>query len=125
MRRTRAMAGWTGVLLLGVTLGCASSAQSGKQALSSPPVDGCASLLAGRGGPTSPVTLSRAAKLRWVAFGDFGTGSVEQQAVAVALAEYARSHPLDLGLTLGDNFYEEGLTSAADPRWKGEWEDLY
>lgn len=91
----------------------------------SPPNSGCGALAAGGAAAIAPVVVSDAARIRVVAFGDFGTGAPEQRAVAAAIAAQAASEPFDLGLTLGDNFYEDGLASAADPRWKSQWEEPY
>jgi len=63
--------------------------------------------------------------VRVLAFGDFGTGSKEQKATAAAMRRYHADHPFDFGLTLGDNFYGEGLPSPDHPRWKEQFEDLY
>jgi tartrate-resistant acid phosphatase type 5 len=63
--------------------------------------------------------------LRVLAFGDFGTGSKEQKQVAASMLEYHRKKPFDFGITLGDNFYQVGMTSPSDERWKTWWEDLY
>ena len=72
--------------------------------------------------------------VRVVAFGDFGFGAADpkfelspadQQQVAAAMLEYHRRKPFDFGITLGDNFYADGMHSADDPRWQTWWEDLY
>jgi hypothetical protein len=63
--------------------------------------------------------------LRVVAFGDFGDGSASQRLTADAVRKAHATEPFDLGLSLGDNFYEEGSESPRDPRWKTQWEDLY
>jgi hypothetical protein len=63
--------------------------------------------------------------IRVLAFGDFGTGSEGMKKTAAAAAAHHGANPFDLGLTLGDNILSNGVTSPADPRWKGEWEDLY
>ncbi len=63
--------------------------------------------------------------IRVLAFGDFGTGSPAQKQTAAAMVTYAKSHPFDFGLTLGDNFYPRGLNSPDDPRWQTQWEELY
>ena len=60
-----------------------------------------------------------------VAFGDYGTGSSNQAAVARAIAQRNASMPFDLGITLGDNFYLCGVRSVSDPKWKSRWEDFY
>jgi tartrate-resistant acid phosphatase type 5 len=63
--------------------------------------------------------------IRVLAFGDFGTGSPQQLQVAAAMREYHRKSPFDFGITLGDNFYPNGVSSPDDPQWKAKWEDLY
>ena len=64
--------------------------------------------------------------IRVLAFGDFGTGTPEQIQTAAAMREYQKSHPLDFGITLGDNFYPSGAAVAPDdPQWKIRYEDLY
>ena len=60
-----------------------------------------------------------------VAFGDYGTGSVHQMAVAQAIARRHAEDRFDFGLTMGDNFYLCGVRSIKDPKWKRRWEDLY
>src|SRR5580692_5506600 len=60
-----------------------------------------------------------------VAFGDYGTGSSHQAAVARAIAQRNSSQRFDLGITLGDNFYFCGVRSVNDPKWKTRWEDFY
>jgi len=68
-------------------------------------------------GPDKPI--------RAIAFGDFGTGEPSQIRTAAAVRAYAKDHPFDFGITLGDNFYSAGMASTSDPRWKTQWEDLY
>jgi len=63
--------------------------------------------------------------IRAVAFGDFGSGEEGQKKTAAGLRAYAKAHPLDLGITLGDNFYPRGMDGPDDPRWKTQWESLY
>ncbi len=60
-----------------------------------------------------------------VAFGDYGSGSPQQAAVASAIAQRNASLPFDLGITLGDNFYFCGVRSVNDPKWQTRWEDMY
>lgn len=70
--------------------------------------------------------VARPASIRVLAFGDFGfKKSPNQRATADAMQRYHRQHPFDFGITLGDNFYGEGLSSPDDPRWKNEYEALY
>ena len=89
---------------------------------SAAPVDVCPGLLAGA---TVPAIRPAGSPIRFVAFGDFGDGSPAQLAVARAMAEYDRDKPFDFGITLGDNFYPEGLNDPASSRWNTEWEQPY
>jgi tartrate-resistant acid phosphatase type 5 len=63
--------------------------------------------------------------VRILAFGDFGDGGPTQMELARAMAEYDRRLPFDLGITLGDNFYETGLNSPTHHRWVSDWETPY
>jgi tartrate-resistant acid phosphatase type 5 len=72
--------------------------------------------------------------IRVLAFGDFGQGanfnsptapSDGQVKAASAMRAYNREHPFDFGITLGDNFYPNGLNTPTSFRWKVQWEDLY
>jgi predicted MPP superfamily phosphohydrolase len=63
--------------------------------------------------------------VRVLAFGDFGTGNADMTKSAAAVASYHRTHPFDMGVTLGDNVLSNGVTGTEDPRWKEVWEDLY
>jgi hypothetical protein len=65
--------------------------------------------------------------LHAVAFGDFGYEGDDSALAKVSDAIY-RLHqraPLDLGLTLGDNFYPRGVQSFDDPHWQNEWHRHY
>ncbi len=71
--------------------------------------------------------------IRVVTLGDFGYGSPgnrklageNQQQVARAMLEAHRQRSFDFGLTLGDNFYPDGMESLSDTRWQTLWRDLY
>jgi hypothetical protein len=65
------------------------------------------------------------ARVRLVAFGDFGQGTEAQKRVAAAMLKEHRARPFDFGITTGDNFYPRGMESPADPRWKTWWEEMY
>ena len=66
-----------------------------------------------------------AKKLHVVALGDFGSGDVNQAAVARAMAERNAEDRFDLGISLGDNFYRCGVRNTDAREWKLRWEDLY
>ncbi|MEQ8767392.1 MAG: tartrate-resistant acid phosphatase type 5 family protein [Planctomycetota bacterium] len=63
--------------------------------------------------------------LRFAVLGDMGTGNAGQHEVARALARRASWEPLDLILTVGDNFYPAGVTSVDDPQWQTKFEEVY
>jgi hypothetical protein len=63
--------------------------------------------------------------IRVLAFGDFGTSSPQQVQLAATMKEYQKKNPFDFGITLGDNFYPNGVSSPDDPQWKAKWEDMY
>jgi tartrate-resistant acid phosphatase type 5 len=67
----------------------------------------------------------RQKRLRALVIGDIGEPGPDQREVAGAVAAYHRARRFDLGVTVGDNFVPRGVTGPIDPRWKGEWEDLY
>jgi len=63
--------------------------------------------------------------IRVLAFGDFGDGGKGQREVASAMLQYHRQRPFDFAITLGDNFYNKGMRSVDDPRWRTWWDQLY
>jgi tartrate-resistant acid phosphatase type 5 len=75
--------------------------------------------------PPTVFDIGAPQSIRVLAFGDFGDGNEPQRATAAAMVAYHKSHPFDFGITLGDNFYPNGIASLADPRWKSQFEDLY
>jgi hypothetical protein len=84
--------------------------------------DVCAAL---RSSAAPPVVQPAGKAVRILAFGDFGSGSPHQMRVAAAMRRYAADHPVDFGITLGDNFYPSGLASPSDRRWIRRWETPY
>ncbi len=60
-----------------------------------------------------------------VGVGDFGTGTQGQRDVAAAMVRMGKAEPFDFGITFGDNFYQTGMASTDDPRWRDWWEALY
>ncbi len=66
-----------------------------------------------------------ASDLRIIALGDAGTGGSQQILVADDLSSRAEFSPVDFILYLGDNFYETGVSSTADPLWTSAYTDIY
>lgn len=68
--------------------------------------------------------LSAVASYRIVTFGDYGTGSSLQRENAVAIDAYCAANPVDVVLTLGDNFYN-GPLNITDSKFKRWFTDMY
>jgi tartrate-resistant acid phosphatase type 5 len=60
-----------------------------------------------------------------VAVGDYGFGNGAQKHVGDQMLARHKRNPFDFGITLGDNFYGQGMHSPDDPRWAVWWEDVY
>lgn len=63
--------------------------------------------------------------LRVLVIGDHGTGDDGQRELASAIARTHADAPPDLALTVGDNFYPDGVESADDPLWTSAFGDVY
>ncbi|MEK7755630.1 MAG: hypothetical protein AAB385_00250, partial [Planctomycetota bacterium] len=74
---------------------------------------------------TIPPVVPGAAYERFMVVGDMGTGRPDQYKVAAAMAQRAKSDHVDFILTVGDNIYEDGVSSVDDPQWKTKFEDVY
>jgi len=75
-----------------------------------------------------PVFTAKAAdhrNVRVLAFGDFGDGSDRQARMAAAMRRYHAKHPVDLAVTVGDNFYPAGMGGPQDARWDRDFARLY
>ena len=71
---------------------------------------------------------SREAGVRYLQFeavGDCGTGAGGQRDVAISMAKKAAEDSISFVLYLGDNFYENGVSSVSDEQWKTAFEDVY
>ncbi len=76
--------------------------------------------------PPVKFEVSPAAKpVRLVAIGDSGTGSAIQEECANTMARMHRERPFDFGITLGDNYQDNGSASPTDARWQKYWERFY
>ena len=72
------------------------------------------------------VTSPEAAEWTMLVVGDWGVeGAYHQIAVAQAMGVCAEQHPERIVLSVGDNFYDSGVTSVDDPQWRASFEDIY
>ena len=64
--------------------------------------------------------------LDFVAVGDWGRdGASHQRDVANAMGKVAQDVDARFVMSVGDNFYDNGVTSTRDPQWKSSFEDVY
>jgi tartrate-resistant acid phosphatase type 5 len=75
--------------------------------------------------PPPSFSISSEPSVRVLVFGDYGDGEENQRRVAAAMQAYHRQHPVDFGITVGDNFQDFGPESPTDPRWEPRWQSLY
>jgi hypothetical protein len=66
-------------------------------------------------------------QLNFIAFGDWGSGTPDQKAVAAAMGEAAAKQqpPFNAAITLGDNFYVDLPGGAKSKVWKTMFEEMY
>jgi acid phosphatase len=80
-----------------------------------------ASLLAEASSPMAPPV-----GLNFMVFGDWGRqGERDQVQVAVQMAKTARAISPQFIISVGDNFYEDGVKSVDDPHWQKSFEEVY
>jgi acid phosphatase len=64
--------------------------------------------------------------LSFPVFGDWGRrGQRDQLAVAAQMGRSAAEFGAPFVVSLGDNFYDYGVSSTRDPQWKESFEDVY
>lgn len=73
-----------------------------------------------------PATASEQTEPSFLVVGDWGRhGTQHQRDVAVQMGKTASAMKSRFILSVGDNFYENGVQSATDPQWKSSFEDIY
>ena len=65
--------------------------------------------------------------ISFIAIGDWGSPEdlFDQKAVANSMGEWCLFHQCDFIISLGDNFYDNGVTSKWDPRFDSSWRNIY
>ena len=64
--------------------------------------------------------------LEFIVLGDWGDhGTPAQRSVAAAMNRIAAARAVDFVATVGDNFYQHGVTSADDPLFRRSFETVY
>jgi acid phosphatase len=66
------------------------------------------------------------AGLNFLVFGDWGRGAeLDQVQVAGQMAKAAEQLKAKFVISVGDNFYENGVVSVEDPQWRKTFEEVY
>ena len=64
--------------------------------------------------------------LNFIVFGDWGrNGEPDQAEVAAQMAKAAEGIGAQFIISVGDNFYEDGVASVDDPQWQTSFEKVY
>ncbi len=84
-----------------------------------------ADLIQGAPTPEDIPSLPPGPSLDVLVLGDHGTGDEGQAMVANSIAAALENDPPDLVLTVGDNFYPDGVESVEDPVWSANFERVY
>jgi acid phosphatase len=91
-----------------------------REAISSIAAAAAVAVLPGRSNAASPTALD------FLVVGDWGrNGSDHQRDVAMQMGATGASIGSRCVISVGDNFYEDGVQSAADPQWRTSFEDIY
>ncbi len=74
----------------------------------------------------APAAEAQPSALRFLAVGDWGRdGASHQRDVAAQMGRTAQAIDARFILSVGDNFYENGVASTQDPQWKTSFEEVY
>ncbi|HLX68279.1 MAG TPA: tartrate-resistant acid phosphatase type 5 family protein [Verrucomicrobiae bacterium] len=72
------------------------------------------------------VAYTPAGGLNFLVFGDWGRhGETDQVDVATQMGIAANAIKPQFIISVGDNFYEDGVTSTSDPQWQNSFENVY
>ncbi len=72
-----------------------------------------------------PANASAPLGIRFIAFGDTGTGKEGQFQVAAAVEQVCAARGCDFAVALGDNIYESGAANEYDPQFETKFEIPY
>lgn len=76
--------------------------------------------------PRQLFAAAKADALNFIIFGDWGrNGEKDQRDVAAQMAIAAQAMAAKFIVSVGDNFYENGVKSVDDPQWQSSFEKVY
>lgn len=76
------------------------------------------------GGVGSATPVAQLEPVRFIAFGDMGTGDNDQYALAKQMAAWHDAHPYDTALLLGDNIYPDGNPADLPAKFEKPYAEL-
>lgn len=68
---------------------------------------------------------ARGDPLRFLVFGDFGTGRELQAETSATMRTFVTQRPISFALAIGDNFYPRGIDTPDSDRWRTDLSDHY
>ena len=90
------------------------------------PMSGRRLLLAGAAAALTVPAAAQAPSMPFLVLGDWGRGGAHRQReVGACMGRVAEGMGSRFVLSLGDNFYEDGVTGPDDPQWAGSFESVY
>lgn len=69
--------------------------------------------------------IAWASPLNFISLGDWGLVNDDQAKVAIAVSDWATKSKITFLLSLGDNFYEDGVASDTDPQWQTTYQNVF
>jgi acid phosphatase len=68
---------------------------------------------------------SSSTPISFISYGDWGAHNSNQETVANTISQYTETYNSSFNLVLGNNFYENGVTSITDPLWNTNYKNIY
>ena len=63
--------------------------------------------------------------INFISYGDWGHKNINQQQIAQQIYNFTNKYDSKFNIVLGDNFYETGVSSIYDSKWKSVYSDIY
>lgn len=64
-------------------------------------------------------------KISFISYGDWGSLNQYQKMIANSISNYTYEYNSSFNIAMGDNFYENGVTSITDPLWTTNYKNIY
>lgn len=64
-------------------------------------------------------------EINFISYGDWGHKNIHQKQVADQIYNFTQKYDSKFNIVLGDNFYETGVESIEDKKWKEVYKDVY